>query len=326
MNNGHPRVSIGLPVYNGQKYVAESIESILAQTFKDFELIISDNGSTDRSEQICQSYAARDKRIRYYRNDVNRGAAWNHNHVLELSSGEYFKWQNHDDVCHPCFLEKCVAVMDREPDVVLCSCRVIRIDERGNAVAPGTHGWDPFWSSPVAGSGKPHERFRSLIMRRNGCEEIYGLMRAEAARKTRPIGAYTQSDDNFLAELILQGHFYEVPEPLFYYRLHDTQSTLSYTDRLERMIWFDPANAGRLTIPYARQFWEYLSLIHRAPISWWERLRCYGHVGSAAWRFRAWLKKDLSSIFKRHTVPFFKRRAPWTRPIWHVVHKVIKVG
>ena len=101
VTHGYPRVSVGIPVFNGERFLAETIESILAQTFKDFEIVISDNASTDRTEEICRSYAARDPRIRYNRNDTNRGAAWNHNRVFELARGEYFKWQSHDDFCAP---------------------------------------------------------------------------------------------------------------------------------------------------------------------------------------------------------------------------------
>jgi glycosyltransferase involved in cell wall biosynthesis len=118
-----PRVSIGLPVYNGENYLAETLDSILAQTFTDFEVIISDNASTDRTETICRQYAAQDRRIRYLRNTSNLGAAKNYNRVFELSQGEYFKWNGHDDPLAPVFLERCVAVLDRHPGVVLCFAR-----------------------------------------------------------------------------------------------------------------------------------------------------------------------------------------------------------
>src|SRR5688572_10868700 len=101
MPEKNPRVSIGLPVYNGENYLAEAIDSILAQTFEDFELIISDNASTDRTQEICEAYAAKDGRIRYYRSEVNKGSAWNFNRVFELARGEYFKWAAHDDYIAP---------------------------------------------------------------------------------------------------------------------------------------------------------------------------------------------------------------------------------
>jgi glycosyltransferase involved in cell wall biosynthesis len=98
MTSKIPRVSIGLPVFNGEKYLAEALDSILSQTYRDFKLIISDNASTDRTEQICREYAAKDRRIRYYRNEKNIGAPKNFNRVFELSSGKYFRW---DAFTHP---------------------------------------------------------------------------------------------------------------------------------------------------------------------------------------------------------------------------------
>lgn len=315
MSRTSPRVSVGIPVYNGERYLVEAVESILAQTFTDFELIISDNGSNDRTEQICRRYAAREARIRYYRNETNRGAAWNFNRVFELSSGEYFKWQTHDDLCHPQFLEKCVAVLDREPSVVLCYPQFIRIDDQGRRIGLG--------SSAVKGTARPRERFRSLIYRRDSCEEIFGLMRTSIVSETRLIGSYTQSDDNFLAELALRGQFCEVPKPLFFYRIYEQKSTEAYGNRLDRMAWFDPSTAGRTTIPFYRQFREYLLLIHRAPLPWLERLQCYRHVGGWFWKFRAWLRTDLhDAIFTRTVVPFLKEYAPWTRSIWHMYTSV----
>src|SRR5919109_5579420 len=159
MNEGRARVSIGMPVYNGVRFLKEAIESILAQTFEDFELIISDNASIDQTEQICREYAAKDKRIRYYRNEKNLGAARNYNRVFELSTGEYFKWQAHDDLCDPQFLEKGVAVLARDPSIVLCYSKFLRIDEHGNPLTMET--------SKVRGGAKPHERFRSVIQYRD---------------------------------------------------------------------------------------------------------------------------------------------------------------
>src|SRR5215207_1517689 len=113
MNTDLPRVSVGLPVYNGENYLAEAIDSVLAQTYQNFELIISDNASTDSTEEICRDYAARDRRIRYFREPQNRGAAWNFNHTFELARGEYFKWVAHDDVIGPQYLARTVDQLDR---------------------------------------------------------------------------------------------------------------------------------------------------------------------------------------------------------------------
>src|SRR3989304_6465989 len=115
-----PLVSVGLPVFNGNKYIEQAIDSILAQTYQNFELIISDNASNDRTQEICQAFVARDKRIKYFRNDKNLGAAPNFNNVFNLSSGKYFKWAAYDDLLAPDFLSRCIDVLESMPDVVLC--------------------------------------------------------------------------------------------------------------------------------------------------------------------------------------------------------------
>ncbi len=131
MRNSLPYVSIGLPVYDGERFLAETLDSLLAQTFEDLELIISDNASTDRTQEICKDYLAKDRRIRYYRNDQNLGAARNYNRVFELSTGKYFKWAAHDDLCASALTERCVEVLDSEPSAVMCYARTIIIDEHG---------------------------------------------------------------------------------------------------------------------------------------------------------------------------------------------------
>src|SRR6476469_9870484 len=96
-----PRISIGIPVYNGERFLAETIESLLRQTVGEFELFIVDNSSTDRTEEIGREFAARDKRVRFVRNETNIGAYRNCNKVIQMGGGEYFKLNMADDVCHP---------------------------------------------------------------------------------------------------------------------------------------------------------------------------------------------------------------------------------
>jgi glycosyltransferase involved in cell wall biosynthesis len=312
MNQNAPYVSVGMPVYNGERYVAQAIESILSQTFQYFELIISDNASADATEQICREYGARDRRVRYYRSDRNRGAAWNHNRVVELAKGEYFKWQCHDDYCDPTFLEKCLAVVRDDPNVVLCYPQFVRVDEEGS--------WLGIKSSIVIGGAEPNERFRSIIYRRDSCEEIYGVTRTAIIRRTALIGPYSNSDDTFLAELILHGQFREIPEPLFFYRIHPAQSTSAYPSRSGRMVWFKPSLGVRFSLPFLRLFAGYISLVWRSPLPRYAKIRCYSCLIGWFWYFRDWLTEDLrgvrSSLIHEGVVPWFKLHAPSTRPIW----------
>ena len=270
-----PRVSIGLPVFNGEKYLEEALNSILAQTYQDFELIISDNASTDRTQQICLSYAAKDSRIRYYRNERNLGASKNFNRVLELSSGEYFKWAAHDDILAPEFLEKCMSVLDQDPSIVLCYSKTASIDERGDLV--GTYDYEM-----RIDSRKPHVRFGDLISVRYPCAHaIFGVVRATSLKMTPLIGNYIGSDRNLLAEIGLIGRIYEIPERLLFRRKHPkTYTKLSpwWDPNVQILLpWWDPTKAQQIIFTY--NFLEYFRSVRRVPLKWSERLLCYAQIG-----------------------------------------------
>jgi glycosyltransferase involved in cell wall biosynthesis len=272
-----PRVSIGLPVFNGEKFLCDALDSILAQTFRDFELIISDNASTDRTREICESYAAKDDRVQLVYNDVNLGAARNYNIVVERSTGEYFKWAAHDDVCAPEFLERCVAVLDKDPSIVLCYPKMVDIDDDGKNL--GTRDISHIPRSERGAYPTPHERFRRLIRTDYTCEEVFGLMRLTVLRRTKLILSYTDSDRTLLAELALHGRFHEVPEVLFYHRMHQGMSTKVFANWSERVSWFDPARAGKPAFPLCRQFSELVKSVVRAPLRARERTLCLFWMG-----------------------------------------------
>ncbi|UBF29191.1 glycosyltransferase [Kovacikia minuta CCNUW1] len=298
MTVNSPRVSLGLAVYNGEEFVREAIDSVLAQTFQDFELIISDNASTDRTPEICLEYASREPRIRYIRNDRNMGAAWNLNRVFELSTGEYFKLVAHDDVIAPDYLAKCVEVLDQDPSILLCHSWMKTINEKGEiledlddgTVIPSTSGLKHFVKQalkPLLGDGrmhvdspKPRERFRSQVCTYNSCHQIHGMMRVSAVKL--PIwDNYGHSDGVFLAKLALSGPFHLIPEYLFFYRVHSEQSMLKHLrkdgqqDFARYSAWWDPNNQGRIMLPRWRILREYAKVVMVVPISWYDRLWCF---------------------------------------------------
>ena len=246
------KVSIGLPVYNGSKYIGEAIESILAQTYGDFELIISDNASTDDTEEVCRSY--NDNRIRYYRSDKNRGAAWNYNRTESMANGEYFKWAAHDDKLSPDFLSKCIPHLDRNDDVVLVYTNSIIIDKEGNITGH-------FDQSLDASSHDPWFRFKNLILKQHPCLSFFGLIRRKALLGTARHGNYNSADRVFLAHMSLKGKLVQIPEYLFYWRKHPEQSIRMVKDRYAYALWFDPANAGKKVYPNLRLIKEYKSII-----------------------------------------------------------------
>ena len=171
-----PRVSIGLPVYNGARYLHCALESLLAQSFDDFELVISDNASTDSTAEICKKFASADSRIRYYRQSENLGAAGNFNQAFKLSRAEYFTWAASDDVRHRTYLEKCVNLLDRQPELLWCHSLSSHIgpdgelltnpelqevsyvfrDDSGSLAHLGE-------SQPTRAAPTPHERFKAVL-------------------------------------------------------------------------------------------------------------------------------------------------------------------
>jgi len=261
-----PRLSIGLPVYNGENFLREALDSILAQSFTDFELIVADNASTDGTQQICEAHAARDHRIRYYRNRANIGAAKNFNRVFALSSGEYFKWAAHDDILAPDFLLKCIQVLDSDPGVVLCYARTKIIDAGGQFLYNDN-------ARLEVESAKPQHRFHDLVVRRHSCFAIFGVMRSEVLKRTPLIGAYTASDRILLGGIALYGRFHEIPEYLFCNRNHAQRSIKAY-DYRARTAWFDPQKAGTIVFLIWRHLLEYCRLIKTAPLGRGERWQC----------------------------------------------------
>lgn len=271
MGNHKPRVSIGLPVFNAEKYLTQALDSILAQTYSDFELIISDNASTDRTQEICRAYAGKDRRIRYHRNDKNLGAVPNFNLVLALSSSEYHKWAPYDDLIAPDFLARCVEVLDQNPAVILCYSRAKIIDEHGNFEVDYNPG-------PDTRSLKPHERFRNLILHPEYAIQQMGLIRTEILKRIGGHESYPSSDEVLLAGLALFGQFYEISDRLYLYRRHSEQSTATTHVQRERVLFFDTSFEGKIALPKWLYFFGCLRAIKRAPIGSSERAKCYTHV------------------------------------------------
>jgi glycosyltransferase involved in cell wall biosynthesis len=293
-----PLLSIGLFVYNGERFLGKALDSILGQTFNDFELIISDNASSDQTESICRSYAERDARILYYRNATNMGAGWNVRRVYSLARGKYFKWAAHDDFCAPTFLERCIEPLERDPSIVLAQSKVRVIDEKGDFVED--YEWPMRTNSP-----DPVVRFRDLLLNDHLCFQIFGVIRLDALRRLPPQGSYVNSDGVLLAQLGLLGPYAEIPERLFINTRHSGQSSKTVPVRIKRRgfrltqrhgtlpcpEWWDPKLAKKIGFPEWRQLKEYALSIHPAPLSLTEKLRSY-------FLLPLWIKKHLRRMMK----------------------------
>lgn len=290
MGGQAPRVSIGMPVYNGENFLRIACDSILAQTFTDWELIISDNGSTDATEAICHEYAVRDSRVHYYRSANNRGGAWNRNRVFALATGEYFMWHDHDDAITPTLVARCVAVLDARPEVVNCYANTVIIDQHGTPIRRYAEGAALRTTSAYA-------RLRHYIRHDRDCPlcSIYfGLMRRSVLAQTTLFQPYIDAEMSLMSELALRGQFHEIPEHLFLRRDHPGITTRRYATTKERIEWSDPAKVSKAGGDGWRILAARLRAITVVPMHLYDRLRCFAYTAElfkhlAAGSLRAWL-------------------------------------
>lgn len=253
-----PALSIGMPVYNGARYLRGTLQALLCQTFRDFELIVSDNASRDATPEICREFAAKDRRVRFIAQDRNRGAAWNYNFVAREATGRYFKWAAADDLCAPEYLEHCIDMLNRHEDVIICYPKTTIIDENGKPRRDYDDQLHLLSSQPV-------DRFRALQQLIGECNAVFGVIRHDVLSRTALIGNYIASDVNLLAELSLYGKFYQVPERLFFRRDHSEASSADKSVQ-SQMNFFDPARRDKSVFPLSRSTLEYWRAVWRAPL------------------------------------------------------------
>ena len=265
-----PRVSIGMPVYNGEDFIREAVDSILGQTFTDLELVISDNGSTDQTEAICRDYAEGDKRVRYYRSEINRGAAWNYNRVFALSSAEYFKWAAADDVCAPDMLQQYVDVLDRNRQAIVCYCETKIIDERGSVVRD----YEDHMNLELP---RARDRFDQMMRYLGECNAVFGLVRSRVMKRTPLIGSFLGSDVCLLVELSLYGQVVKIPEYLFFRRVHPEASSCK-SGVIKQMEFFNPAKKPGIALPTWRKIVENFRSIARTPTPVAEKCFLFWHL------------------------------------------------
>lgn len=274
-----PLVTLGVPVYNGGKYLAECLQSILGQTFERFEVVISDNASTDDTEEICEEFARRDPRIRYTRQAYNQGAARNYNFVFGQARTRYFRWAAHDDLLQPRLLEACVEALEADVSerfaLAWPGTELVRVD--GSFERPSDDVEQVVTQRPPWVGDTPRTRIASLLgddvdTLLYKCEPVFGLMRTKTLRSTRLIQAFNSSDKVLLVELALRGDFLEIPETLFTRRSHPGTSLNANRTPEAVMAWFDPTRAAAPPMPRLRLFRGYLTAILEAPLAPGERL------------------------------------------------------
>ncbi|MBC8481199.1 MAG: glycosyltransferase family 2 protein [Planctomycetes bacterium] len=266
----HPRVTIGLPVHNGQSFIAEAIESVMTQTFTDLELLISDNASTDATPDICREFEKKDKRIKYLRNENNIGAVQNFNNLVALSTGTYFKWLAADNGLKPTFVEKSVILLDNNPEVILVTSKYIQRDEVANS-------WRFFDYDHDLTALKPVERFRQLLSRKGlVCDRsnlpIWALMRKSQLQKTPLLGSFIGCDDCLLLDLAIRGEFAQLPQRLIILRhhnhaYHSMKAKNNDKEGHAEASWLDSRNPQKTYAPYWRRLTEYLKVIGNSDLN-----------------------------------------------------------
>ncbi len=286
-----PRVSVGIPVFNGEPFITETLDSVVGQTFEDLEIIISDNASTDGTESICQEYAQKDGRIRYVRNRENIGLAKNFQRVVQLARGEYFKLANADDLCGPDLVSQCVQVLDRDPTIVLCYGKTTLIDGQGRTLREHEDRLD-------LRSASVTERFRLALERIGLTNVLQGVMRTDALQQTALLDTYVGADMVLVVELALRGRFHELPARLFQRRIHAGAFSSQASEEGQLGTW-EPGARRSTELYFWRHYRGYLRAISRAPLPVPTKLRLAGVVMKRAITARGVLAHELFNSVRR---------------------------
>jgi glycosyltransferase involved in cell wall biosynthesis len=287
------KVVIGLPVYNGQKYLGAAIDSHLSQSFGDFDLVISDNGSTDATPEICADYASKDQRVKYLRSAENRGILWNHRRVLDAieSPNQYFRWAGADDIMEPGLLLAMVTVLDTRPEVEAVVPDAKNIDEEGKIIGSAPRTLD-FQSSDVL------ERARAVLLANYQHVIAYGLLRASTLRLMRTGPNYPGWDPVFLWELVLRGEVVQPVGPVLLRRFHPGSISRVKTAK-EMRKWVEPTAKAGLNFPHWTWAYERMRVLIACPLSTGDRLRIGKFLARATLWQRGSLVRDVTQAARR---------------------------
>jgi glycosyltransferase involved in cell wall biosynthesis len=279
-----PRLSIGIPVYNGERFLEQLLNNLRSQSFEDFEIIISDNASVDRTQLIALDLARADSRIKYYRNERNLGANPNFNRVAQLATAPLFKWTAHDDLYEPTYLEKCIRVLDENPDVVIAHSDCVCVDDDGTPfeeIAPRTFvdrssGYLLKYDAiDLAESKWVLKRFWDVLFPMYCNLQIFGVMRREALMRTGLQRDYYGTDKLILAEMALLGRFVQLREKLFIKRYHKEMSWVLTAQEQQKWSLTSGAHRSRRL----QQLRTFTAAVFGKDLSPIDLLACLGMIG-----------------------------------------------
>jgi len=281
-----PRVTVGLPVYNSEEFLAWSLDSLLAQTYRDFVLVISDNASTDATADICLRYSRIDPRVRYFRNDINIGNPRNFNRVFALTQTPFLKWSTADDFWAPTFLERAMEVMESQPNVALCYPQAVLVDASGGNPQDYDDVLHLVQDDAVS-------RFIQLLETIKLAHQHLGVIRTSMLRRTHLLGLHIGSDINLLAELTLYGKFVEIPERLFFRRFHKDSGSWKRGDREHEARRYHASTRQRIRFATWRAHFRNFAAVSTSPLDVGSKARLYNYLLKRAVTDRHHLISDL---------------------------------
>jgi len=265
-----PLVTFGIPVRNEADSIARCLDSILGQNFEDFEVIVSDNASTDATPEVVLDYAARDSRISLFRFDENQGIIENFNHVARLARGEYFRWMGADDWIEPTYVSDCVTAFERSPSAIVATTYFDLERRRGE------YDYTEYQGEMLESDDPVRRLDRMLWLIHEGpsvYEPIYSMMRRRVLLKTGLLRVHRKNDWLLATQLSLAGTFVHVPKRLFHrWWPVDQDRTSNLAEKLH------PVRHRELTISARNLFHSLLLVIEQADLSASDRRICRRHV------------------------------------------------
>jgi glycosyltransferase involved in cell wall biosynthesis len=291
-----------MPTYNGERFIRESLASLLAQDYPNIEIVISDNASIDGTEQICREFAAAHHRIRYVRSAINVGSIANFNRALTMSVGTYFMWAADHDQWHPSFVRRAVDILEATSETVLVYPRTLLVDEHGAEIELMDDQID--LSCPSA-----KDRYVRLIWELTACNMVHGLARREALAAIGGFGAAFAPDHILLARLTLRGRIERIADPLFYRRQNRPPETEA--ERLNRVMDdLDPATAALRKSQQAAQLYRemrdaHIGVVRSSSLGPLDKAEAYVST-MLCFRQRFGVSEPLLEVLARgsHVIPF----------------------
>jgi glycosyltransferase involved in cell wall biosynthesis len=293
-----PLVSFGLPVWNSADTIRRSVDSVLAQELRDFEVVVSDNASTDGTFEILHGYAAAEPRLRLFRNPENLGQIENFNRVLALARGRYFRWIGADDWLEPAYAARCAELLEREPDAVAATTWFRVHADDGREMYEEYAGEKPDSADPARRLARMLRLFHAGYTK---YDPVYSLIRRDALERTGRMRNMQQADWMLAAELALLGRFVHVPACL----AHRSWSPQLLADHDALMERYHPKRKHEIASTPGRLLRELRAIFRAAPLTSLQRARC----AAAAWLL--FLRE--TRYRNRYPVRTFLRRRGLTR-------------